>query len=89
MYKLFDEVREYEWLQVQTYLEVYNLENAELVEFLNTGEGEMRVNEIKRDKKYWEEIVVNYLNIYFKAFIKIIKTTYKTTYMKIIFKPLI
>jgi len=72
MYKLFEEVREYEWLQVQAYLEVYNLEQAELVEFLKIGEGEMKINKIDRDRKYWEEIVINDLNKYFKAFIKII-----------------
>ncbi len=72
MYKLFEEVREYEWLQVQTYLEVYNLENAELVEFLKIGDGEMRINQIKRDRKYWEEIVVRELGLYFRTMIKLI-----------------
>lgn len=72
MYKIFDEVREYEWLQVQTYLEVYNLENAELVEFLKINEGQMQINQIARDRKYWEEIVLKDLNNYFKTMINII-----------------
>ena len=72
MYKLFEEVREYEWLQVQTYLEVYNLESAELVEFLNIGDGEMKINKIERDRKYWEEIVLSDLGNYFRTFVKII-----------------
>lgn len=72
MYKLFEEVREYEWLQVQAYLEVYNLENAELVEFLKIGEGEMRISQIKRDRKYWEEILMKDVGNYFRTMIKII-----------------
>jgi len=77
MYKLFDEVREYEWLQVQTYLEVYNLENAELVEYLKIGDGEMRINEIRRDRKYWEEIVLKELGFYFRVLINLINDTKK------------
>lgn len=72
MYRIFEEVREYEWLQVQAYLEVYNLENAELVEYLRTGEGEMRVSQIGRDRKFWEEIVKRELMNYFKTFIKLV-----------------
>jgi len=77
MYKLFEEVREYEWLQVQTYLEVYNLEGAELVEYLKVGDGEMRVNQINRDRKYWNEIVYRDLNLYFSSFINLINNEKK------------
>lgn len=73
MYRIFEEVREYEWLQVQTYLEVYNLENAELIEYLKTGEGEMKINLITRDRRYWEEIVKRDISIYFKIFIKLVQ----------------
>jgi len=72
MYKLFEEVREYEWLQVQAYMEVYNLDNSELVEYLKNGKDEMRVNQIARDRKFWEEIVMKDLQNYFYTFINLI-----------------
>jgi len=72
MYKIFEEVREYEWLQVQAYLEVYNLDRAELVEFLKVGDGEMKVNEIGRDRRYWGEIVMKDLGNYFRVMIRLV-----------------
>ena len=74
MYKLFNEVREYEWLQVQTYLDVYDLERAVLVEYL-VGADEvdnMKVNKIERDRKFWNEVVVVELRKYFGVLLKII-----------------
>lgn len=74
MYKLFNEVREYEWLQVQTYLDVYDLERAVLVEYLNDGGGDedMKVNKIERDRKFWNDVVVVELRKYFGVLLKII-----------------
>jgi len=74
MYKLFNEVREYEWLQVQTYLDVYDLERAVLVEYLNDGGGDedMKVNKIERDRKFWNEVVLVELRKYFGVLLKII-----------------
>ena len=72
MYKLFNEVREYEWLQVQAYLEVYNLEKGELVEYLKVGDGEMSVKEIMRDRRFWNEIVLREVGYYFRTMINLI-----------------
>jgi hypothetical protein len=74
MYKLFNEVREYEWLQVQTYLDVYDLERAVLVEYLNDGGGDedMKINKIERDRKFWNEVVLVELRKYFGVLLKII-----------------
>jgi hypothetical protein len=77
MYKLFNEVREYEWLQVQTYLDVYDLDKALLVEYLNDGGGadeadNMKVNKIERDRKFWDEVVLVELWQYFSVLLKII-----------------
>lgn len=69
IYKFFEEIREYEWIQVQTYLEVYNFEEAKLIEFLNKDEPEIKVNEISRDKEYWKKILIE-LNLYFRTLIK-------------------
>jgi len=76
IYKLFEEVREYEWLQVQVYMEVYNLERGQLVEYLR-GTGEMRVTELQRDRKYWEEIVVKQLGNYFRTMINLVGDSVK------------
>jgi hypothetical protein len=83
IYKLFDEVREYEWLQVQAYLNVYGLPKAELVEFLQNSGGTMKINEVERDEKYWNEILIKILGDYFRVFLKIIKNETKIRkYMK-------
>jgi len=77
IYKLFDEVREYEWLQVQAYLNVYGLPKAELVEFLQNSGGTMKINEVERDDTYWDEILLKILGNYFRVFLKIIKNESK------------
>ena len=77
IYKLFDEVREYEWLQVQAYLHVYGLENAELVEYLKQGQGTMKVNQIQRDDKYWLDVLVPEMGSYFTSFLKLGKSKSK------------
>ena len=83
IYKLFDEVREYEWLQVQAYLHVYGLPKAELVEFLQNSGGTMKINEVKKDETYWNDILLKILEDYFRVFLKIIKNEEKIRkYMK-------
>lgn len=77
IYKLFDEVREYEWLQVQAYLNVYGLPKAELVEFLQNSGGTMKINEVERDDTYWGEVLLKILGDYFRVFLKIIKNESK------------
>jgi hypothetical protein len=83
IYKLFDEVREYEWLQVQAYLHVYGLPKAELVEFLQNSGGTMKINHVERDDTYWNEILIKILEDYFRVFLKIIGNEAKIRkYMK-------
>jgi hypothetical protein len=77
IYKLFDEVREYEWLQVQAYLNVYGLPKAELVEFLQNSGGTMKINEVERDDTYWGEVLLKILGDYFRVFLNIIKNESK------------
>jgi hypothetical protein len=77
IYKLFDEVREYEWLQVQAYLNVYGLPKAELVEFLQNSGGTMKINEVERDDTYWSEVLLKILGDYFRVFLNIIKNESK------------
>jgi len=71
IYKLFDEVREYEWLQVQAYLNVYGLPKAELVEFLQNSGGTMKINEVEKDDTYWGEVLLKILGDYFRVFLMI------------------
>lgn len=83
IYKLFDEVREYEWLQVQTYLHVYGLPKAELVEFLQNSGGTMKINYVEKDDTYWNEVLLKILGDYFRVFLSIIKNEVKIRkYMK-------
>ena len=83
IYKLFDEVREYEWLQVQAYLHVYGLPKAELVEFLQNSGGTMKINNVEKDETYWNEVLIKILGDYFRVFLKIIKNEAKIRkYMK-------
>jgi len=84
MYKLFEEVREYEWLQVQAYLEVYNLEKGELVEYLKDNNGEMRIKPIDRDRTFWNEIVLKEVGFFFRTMINLVHNDKKITkYMKL------
>jgi len=84
MYKLFDEMREYEWLQVQAYLEVYNLEKGELVEYLKDNNGEMRIKPIDRDRTFWNEIVLKEVGFFFRTMINLVHNDKKITkYMKL------
>jgi len=77
IYKLFDEVREYEWLQVQAYLNVYGLPKAELVEFLQNSGGTMKINEVERDDTYWGEVLLKILGDYFRVFLMICQSESK------------
>lgn len=77
IYKLFEEVREYEWMQVQAYLQVYGLSKAELVEYLKIGDGEMKVNFIEKDVKYWDDVIKKEMQYYFCVFLKIIENEKK------------
>jgi hypothetical protein len=62
VYKFFDKLREYEKVQVQCYLELYNLEICELVECLEKGgKRDLRKHEINRDREYFKLEILSYL----------------------------
>jgi hypothetical protein len=69
MYKLFDEIREYEWIQIQTYLFLYKLSNGEIVEFMNQGRPVLKVHPVKRDVDYWEIELLPNIIAYFKTLV--------------------
>jgi hypothetical protein len=62
VYKFFDKLREYEKVQVQCYLELYDLEICELIECLDKGgKRDLRRQEIKRDREYFRVEILSYL----------------------------
>lgn len=62
VYKFFDKLREYERVQVQCYLELYDLEICELVECLEKGgKRDLRRQEIQRDREYFRVEILSYL----------------------------
>lgn len=69
MYKLFDEIREYEWIQIQTYLFLYKLSKGEIVEFMNQGRPVLKVHPVKRDVDYWEIELLPNIIAYFKTLV--------------------
>lgn len=72
VYKFFSEIREYEWIQVQAYLEIYNLEKAELLEYMKKNElEELKIKEIPREKKLWNDLILNEIIYYFRALVNI------------------
>jgi len=52
---LFNEIKAYEMIQVQTYLQMLGLQKARLVEQYNT---DTRSNDIERDDKLWNTLVL-------------------------------
>lgn len=82
IYKIFEEVKEYEWIQVQAYLRVYGLKDAHLVEYLKNGTGEMKMNHIERDDRYWEEVMEGEMRDYLGVFLRIIRNEKRFTKYK-------
>ena len=62
---LFNKVRDYKYVQVQSYLHMMNLQEARLIEQFNT---ERRSYSISRDKDYWESEVVPKMENFCKTF---------------------
>lgn len=52
--RLFKKVPEYEYIQVQTYLQMLNLENARLVEQFNS---QIMSHDIRRDDVFWKKVI--------------------------------
>ena len=62
---LFNKVRDYEFVQVQTYLHMLNLQEARLIEQFNT---ERKSYDIKWDQEYWKSDVVPKMENFCKTF---------------------
>ena len=62
---LFNKVRDYEFVQVQTYLHMMNLQDARLIEQFNN---ERRSYDITRDQEYWKSEVVPKMENFCKTF---------------------
>ena len=57
--RLFSEVREYENIQIQTYLQLLDQEKAHLVECYNDGkEKHVNVIHVDRDQDMWDELIL-------------------------------
>ena len=69
MYKLFNEVREYEWIQIQAYLQIYNLDKGEIVEFINKDTPILKIHAVKKDNKYWNIELLPKVIAYFKTLV--------------------
>ena len=62
---LFNKVRDYEFVQVQTYLQMMNIQEARLIEQFNN---ERKSYDIKWDQDYWESEVVPKMENFCKTF---------------------
>ena len=57
--RLFAEVREYEGIQIQTYLHMLEQEKAHLVECYNDGkEKHVNIIEVERDEDLWNDVIL-------------------------------
>jgi len=52
--RLFRKVPDYEYIQVQTYLQMLNLERARLVEQFNS---QVLSHDIERDDEFWKNVL--------------------------------
>ena len=62
---LFNKVRDYEFVQVQTYLHMMNLQEARLIEQFNN---ERKSYDIARDQEYWQSEVIPKMENFCKTF---------------------
>ena len=62
---LFNKVRDYEFVQVQTYLHMMNLQEARLIEQFNN---ERKSYDISRDQEYWKSDVIPKMENFCKTF---------------------
>jgi len=57
-YQLFKEVRTYEFIQCQVYMDLYDIHECELVQFLNDKKPLLDKTTIKFDEKYWKKTIL-------------------------------
>jgi len=57
--RLFSEVREYEGIQIQTYMQLLDQEKAHLVECYNDGtEKHVNIIQVERDQGLWDDVIL-------------------------------
>lgn len=81
---LFKKIRDYENVQVQLYLHALKLEQAYLVESYTNKKNinTIYVNEVKYDKNYVTDIVLERISIFIKFFNVLMDKTLNSTHMK-------
>ena len=81
---LFKKIRDYENVQVQLYLHALKLEQAYLVESYTNKKNinTIYVNEVKYDKNYVTDIVLERISIFIKFFNVLMNKTLNSTHMK-------
>jgi hypothetical protein len=67
---LFNKVYDYEMIQIQTYLQMLDLEDARLVEQYNSQVNSMPV---KRDRDMWDNVIVPGLNAFCEELHAVVK----------------
>ena len=74
IYKLNNEIKEYEWIQIQSYMDIYNINDGELVEYYccENNIDNLKIHKVDRDINYWNNTMINEINKYYQVFIDII-----------------
>ena len=73
VYRLFYRLRNYERTQIQSYMYIFDVENAVLVEFLKKGKGIINIIDVEfNDEKF--EIMREKIRSFSDLFMKIMRT---------------
>lgn len=84
MYRFFNRVRNYENVQIQTYLQILGMKKAHLVESLKNGtEAEINVLPVERNNVYWYYFVLPHLLGFIKFFHLFLRDDYMKSYVLI------
>lgn len=73
MYKFFNTIRNYEMVQIQSYLFITGLTNAKLVECLKKNKANIKITDIKRNNDFIENVITSHLTkfgLFFENFIE-------------------
>lgn len=73
MYKFFNTIRNYEMVQIQSYLFITGLTNAKLVECLKKNKANIKITDVKRDNDFIENVITSHLTkfgLFFENFIE-------------------
>ena len=68
--KLFYSIRDYEKVQIMSYLKILNLNSAHLVESLKMNRQEMNIIDVKFDKQFWKKEILSKILLFIDFFDK-------------------